>query len=250
MQTLRYYDVQGKKLPSVTTVIGTLPKPGLAAWKESMGAVRANQLSRERAIIGSMVHARILQRFSVKRLEMPKVYLPWMDLSEWLEEINYRVEIAETQFDELGLEISDCYCEKTMAEPDKGFAGTIDLIGSVNGVDTVADIKTSKTVYNAHYMQLGAYYLMAKFNDYNVDYGCVIKLHPFNDVEPELQWIDKDELSKWSEMFLEQLTIFNERVSNGLCPKCGVKPIHCRDQGDDYVDEYYACPHCRTRLSQ
>lgn len=248
--TLRFYDFgDDVKYPSVTSVLSIVPNPGLAAWRESVGPRKANQLSKERAVIGSMTHARILSKYSVKQLELPKIYLPWKDLDEWLEELTYRVEICETNFNELELSIGDCHCEKTLAHSEHGYAGTIDLIGEVNGVQAVADLKTSKQIYDSHLMQLGAYKLMAEFNDYQIDYGLVIKVHPFNDVKPEVRWITKEELESQGEKFLEYLKEFKEKMSQGLCPRCGIKPVSVREEGSDYINEYKACPNCGEKLN-
>ena len=34
---MRFYEVDGKAYPSITTVLGSLPKPGLDKWRESVG---------------------------------------------------------------------------------------------------------------------------------------------------------------------------------------------------------------------
>src|SRR5271154_5809296 len=46
----------GHKVPSVTTILSTLPKDGLIAWRDRVGDEEANRITNEACRIGSTMH--------------------------------------------------------------------------------------------------------------------------------------------------------------------------------------------------
>jgi len=206
----RFYLLNGRKYPSVTTILSTIHHKELEEWRRRLGK-RAEELMRERAAIGSAIHYRILSKYSIRALEPPKVYTN-KDLKEWLQEVEYRCELAEIMWDELNLSIDDIpYIEHTMYSKH-GFAGTADLIGKINGIDTLADIKTG-FFFSTAKLQLAAYYIMCKESDIKVDRGLIINIHPFDDrnnsLKPKLMEIPVDELISAGKEFLNLVTKFH-----------------------------------------
>src|SRR4051812_12475871 len=45
--TGRHYVINGERLPSVTTILGVLDKPGLAIWRGNVGNAEAARISKE-----------------------------------------------------------------------------------------------------------------------------------------------------------------------------------------------------------
>src|ERR1700733_8467184 len=51
-----YETPSGLKVPSVTTILSTLPKDGLEAWRERIGHEEAQKITDEACRIGSTMH--------------------------------------------------------------------------------------------------------------------------------------------------------------------------------------------------
>jgi len=56
-----------------------------------------------------------------------------------------------------GHKVEPMFLEKQLFSLRHIFCGTVDFIGKINGVLTLADFKTSKRLYNDHFMQASAY---------------------------------------------------------------------------------------------
>ena len=160
----------GDKLPSVTSVIGTLAKPFLAPWNAKMVATAAadefgtlaqmlSQGNREGAIdyfkgaarrssapasaLGSEVHDlcdRIAKGEDIKHVH-PE-HQGHVDLfKQWISDFN--VEFYETEI--------------TVWSDTHGFAGTLDAICRIEDEVVILDYKTGKSVYSEVALQLNAY---------------------------------------------------------------------------------------------
>ena len=58
---MRFYEVDGKAFPSITTVLGAIPKPGLDAWRKSVGEEAAKWEMNRAARRGSATHTLVEQ---------------------------------------------------------------------------------------------------------------------------------------------------------------------------------------------
>ena len=211
---IRYYITPEGRFPSVTSILSLLPKPALENWRTILGK-EADKIAAERAVVGSVCHYRILSRYSIRLIEPPKVFLPWKDLEKWLKELNMRAEICEILWDELELEIEDAICEHTMISYKHRFAGTADLIGKVNGIPTILDIKTGNNIHREYFLQLAAYFLLANENEITIDRGAIVHLPVYSDeLIGKVVWIKKEELSWFSAEFLNLVKEFYKSLPN------------------------------------
>ena len=125
---MRFYEVDGKAYPSITTVLGSLPKPGLDKWRESVGNDVANQVMRQAASRGTAVHTLIENYLNNEELSKQDV-LPvalFVTMKSELDNIN------NIRIQEGGL-----YSDKL------GVAGRVDCIAEYKGKISVIDFKTS-----------------------------------------------------------------------------------------------------------
>ena len=53
---MRFYEVDGKAFPSITTVLGSLPKPGLDQWRKNVGEEAAKWEMNRAARRGKATH--------------------------------------------------------------------------------------------------------------------------------------------------------------------------------------------------
>jgi hypothetical protein len=146
--TGRHYLVNGKKLPSVTTILTALANDGITAWKLKVGLAEAERISKEATDHGTSVHLLFEQfnrnthtTFDEADAATIAPYVAWYDNN-----------IAAV----LG-------AERFCASTRHGFAGTADAIVVMRGdsAATVVDLKTSKTALGLleWRLQLAAYSL-------------------------------------------------------------------------------------------
>jgi len=221
-ENLRYYEIDGKKYYSVTSILAaTLEKPELDAWRAMVGKEEADRIARERAVIGSVCHYRILSKYSIRQLEPPAVFLPWKEQDEWLEELSYRAELCEMMWQEAvaSIDLEPLYVEHTLVSHKHRFAGTFDMLAKIFDKDVLIDLKTSKELWEEYRLQLGAYAILCRENGINVDVGMLVKLHPFEEDNPSLKaetvWLNGKELDNYGEKFLTLVREFYEKESCG-----------------------------------
>lgn len=143
----RYYNINGKEYPSVTTILSVISKPGLTSWKVKLGKEESEKVSKEAAGIGSQVHKAL--EYVIKGKAVPRDLLSKpvkkaiVYFTEWCRRV-----VFEPQGSEMTV-YSDKY----------GFAGTLDLPGLMGDSLAIIDFKTSGRIYKEVWLQLAAYWL-------------------------------------------------------------------------------------------
>ncbi len=147
---MRFYEVDGQAFPSVTTVLGYRPKPGLLAWRKNVGEEAAKWEMGRAARRGKATHTLIEEYLKGEtpstRDVLPlglftilKPYLAQIDNVHCLETILYSKQLT--------------------------LAGQVDCIAEYNGKLSVIDFKTANKERNDewnknYYMQCSAYAVM------------------------------------------------------------------------------------------
>ena len=125
---MRFYEVDGKAYPSITTVLGAQPKPGLDAWRKSVGEEAAKWEMNRAARRGSAVHTLVEQYLKgetpairdVLPLGMFRLLKPYLD------------------------QVDNIHClEQIMYSKKLTIAGQVDCIAEYNGKLSVIDFKTA-----------------------------------------------------------------------------------------------------------
>ena len=166
----RIYIVDGKSLPSVTTILGILAKPALVPWavKITVEAIRAaipdddvitisrgeldgvlleakkvhQQKKKEAADIGTAIHTAIENylssgcRMQASEIEDEQIRRGFESFLSWTDQHN--------------VEVIDYECVVTDGEL---FAGRFDLLALIDGIKTVLDFKTSAAIYDEAFLQ-------------------------------------------------------------------------------------------------
>lgn len=150
------YRIDGKRVPSVTTIIGRFKESGALlrwAWNEGREGRDLYAARDKAADIGTAAHAMV--EASIKGLDPEgcgqlqaldadgqsrarnafRAYQQWASMC--------RLEIVEQ--------------EVQLVSVQHGFGGTPDAIGRVNGELCLVDWKTSNSVYSDYLLQLAAY---------------------------------------------------------------------------------------------
>lgn len=150
-----YFTPDGKKYPSVTTVLALHTKAGVSAWRERVGEEEANRISSLSAERGTAFHERVekyLNNELTENIAVPsytdKEYFQWLLFDS-----------AKPLLDR----IDDIYAqEKTLYSHHLRMAGRVDCIAKYDGKRSVIDFKTSgheKDVdHIQHYFMQGAAY--------------------------------------------------------------------------------------------
>ena len=123
-----YVTPEGKKYPSITTVLSGRSKEGITRWRESVGNDVANQIMRSAAKRGTAVHTLVENYLNNEELSKQDV-LPLALFSLLKPELD---DINNIVIQEGGL-----YSDKW------GIAGRVDCIAEYKGKLSVIDFKTS-----------------------------------------------------------------------------------------------------------
>ena len=187
----RYYEVEGRRLHSVTHILSCLSKPALVNWSANMeraavmeaaadlyeqmckapdgwtastwpravylstlqselGKVKAHTKALAAAgDIGTQIHGEIERRTRVMMglSPQPAQFLPdpaiWAVLAweDWAKAVD----------------LQPIRAEQMVFSLQHGYAGTMDLLARVEGVETLVDYKSSKSVYPESHLQTTAY---------------------------------------------------------------------------------------------
>jgi len=183
----RFYSIDGRDYPSVTTILSVINKPALGPWYAKMErtametailevAMSAEKAGHKAIATGTLLDAVGLALKGVKAADKVKTAAADVGtaahaLVEW----HTRVMLGEDAGPEpqvpdaalLAVESWKDWCkevdfkplwvERVVYHPGDGYAGTADWKGYVKGVCTLGDIKTGKAIYPEAYLQNRAY---------------------------------------------------------------------------------------------
>jgi genome maintenance exonuclease 1 len=147
---MRFYEVDGKAYPSITTVLGVQPKPGLDAWRKNVGEEAAKWEMSRAARRGKTTHT-LVEQYLKGETPSTRDVLPlglFALLKPYLKQID------------------NVHCLETILYSKKlTIAGQVDCIAEYNGKLSVIDFKTANKERNDawnenYYIQTTAYSLM------------------------------------------------------------------------------------------
>jgi hypothetical protein len=125
-----YISPSGKKLPSVTTVLGHFKKQQLKEWRDRIGHAEAQKITNRAATRGTKFHNLMEKYLSNEKIlfenVMPDMKQAFKDFQKVIDNID-NIHYIECQL----------YSEKL------GVAGRTDVIGEFYGIPSVIDFKTS-----------------------------------------------------------------------------------------------------------
>lgn len=180
----RYYVTpSGKRLPSVTTVVGAKKKEAILEWRKRVGDEEANRVSKIATGRGNRVHL-----LAEKYLNNEPI--------QWMREMPDSLKMFRTLIKPIH-RINNIHYQETSLWSEKiGMAGRVDLIAEFDGVLSVIDFKTSKRVKERddifdYFAQCTAYSAMYE-EHVGVPIDQIVILMAVEDSEP-LIFIEKTE---------------------------------------------------------
>lgn len=201
-----YEDViTGRRFPSVSTVLSVMPTPeAVKAWKKRNNGKNGNPYWRMilayKGARGTLIHYNILNQYSDTDIggrneEMAEKSLK---AGDWWEQYKKDNEFAQEAWEEITEQQGitqdsvlnvECYVKNT----NIGYAGQFDLLYiDKDGNVCLADIKTSKYIYDKHQLQASGY---AEAVTPIVDKLEIIRIHPDSgrwEVVSDDEWTDND----------------------------------------------------------
>jgi hypothetical protein len=146
-----YKDASGKRLPSVTTILGVLNKPQLVNWAYKLGkdgkdmkAVQDSAMS-----TGTLLHYLITCELMKEKPD--QAYLDEFTLRDQRYCNNCLLSWEKDKV----IEVIEC--ERPMVSEKFGYGGTPDLLAYINGKLCLCDFKSSNGIYIDYWYQLAAY---------------------------------------------------------------------------------------------
>ncbi len=138
------YGINGFWYPRVTSICGIISKPGIENWIASHGSVYAMKKRRkELTDWGSAIHDTVEKILLGKMPKIDAKVCPSIDaFLEWMKEHKVDIEGVEQRV------ISKKHC----------YAGTLDVLAQIDNTYGVLDIKTSKNIWDEHFLQTSAYF--------------------------------------------------------------------------------------------
>ena len=141
-----YVTPNGHTYPSITSVLGSQPKPSLDAWRERVGDEEADRIMKESAKLGTAVHDLCERYLSNQNLFM---------VNDEARGVFNRLRFLLGNINNIvGLEIP-------LYSDILKLAGTADCIAEYNGVLSVIDFKTSKRAKKEEWIE--DYFIQAFF---------------------------------------------------------------------------------------
>ena len=141
-----YVTPNGHTYPSITSVLGSQPKPSLDAWRERVGDEEADRIMKESAKLGTAVHDLCERYLSNQNLLM---------VNDEARGVFNRFRFLLGNINNIvGLEIP-------LYSDILKLAGTADCIAEYNGVLSVIDFKTSKRAKKEEWIE--DYFIQAFF---------------------------------------------------------------------------------------
>ncbi|ABK77304.1 conserved hypothetical protein [Cenarchaeum symbiosum A] len=144
----RYYTHDGKKYPSITTVLSILNKDAIMRWRARVGEAEANRISSESLKVGRHLHRRIEEHLQSKQAGSPSD-----------EEDGRAVRLLDGMMPDLDRIGNIRALELPMYSSGLGVAGTTDCIADFDGSPCVIDFKNSRRPKTEEYAY--PYYLQA-----------------------------------------------------------------------------------------
>jgi len=222
----RLYDVNGSRLPSVTTILGrTKNQEFLKEWKAKVGEAEAERIKNVSSSRGTAMH---------KFLEHHILGTGYDDLTE----LGQTAKAMAKKVIEIGLAPVEEYygSEVTLYYPGL-YAGSTDLVCLHNDRETVVDFKQSnrpkkKEWIEDYYLQIAAY---AMAHDYvhnsNIEQGVIMVCTP--DLYYQEFKVEGPELRRYKHQFLKRLDMYHDLIFDEK------EKYNSKEEDEEYLKELH-----------
>ena len=201
--TRLYATPDGRRYPSVTTILSEHGKEAIEAWRNRIGHEEANRIGARAANRGTRIHTYTESYLKNESIDFG---------------LNIFTEELFNTFKPLLEPINNIHCLETrMFSHHLRLAGTVDCIAEYNGVLSVIDFKTASKSkkhewIHSYFMQASAYAIM-----YEELTGIPVPdLHILVAVEDQEPQIFSEKRNRWTRGLLDYRDIYEKNNNSGL----------------------------------
>jgi genome maintenance exonuclease 1 len=203
-----YVTPDGKKYPSITTVLGVRGKEALYEWRRRVGEEEANRIARHAATRGSALHS-IAERY----LNNEETYFAEGEMPHVKGMFNTIRPLLDKHIDEIVMQECPLYSDYL------GIAGRVDLVGRFDGRISIIDFKTSSRVktreeISNYFVQTAAYAIMFEERTQIPVSQLVIVMAVENSSTP-LLFVEKRD--SWTDELLSVIKEYNTKKNIWTC---------------------------------
>lgn len=193
----------GTRVPGATTISGLLDKPFLVKWANKLGkqGIDVTEYVNNEARKGTLIHA-IIESHNTKQS---------VDLGEYSDD---EIDSATKVFYEHYMEweklhkVEPIFSEHSMVSEQYKFGGIVDFYAILDGVYTVIDFKTSKSISNEHLLQVSSYAQLLQENGYKVEQLLILDVKKTLDTPLEEKYMSVEETLPYWEMFKHLIDVY------------------------------------------
>lgn len=172
-KTRPQYRDDGKRWPSVTTVLKVIDAPGLDRWRVQQALKGIDPYRNfDAADLGTLTHSAI--EWALTDGPYPD-YEPYADRPDVM--AGAQAAFKAFRAWQAAHEVEVVACELVMASATLGYGGTLDLLARIDGRLEVVDFKTSAHIYGDYFVQTSAYArLLAEVTEYRAEGLRIVRL--------------------------------------------------------------------------
>lgn len=195
-----YPTPEGKKYPSITTVLSILSQDAIRAWRARVGEEEANKISHRASTRGTAVHS-IIEKYVDNEEEFSKGFMPNV------------VESFKSVKPILDNRIGKVYAQEVPLYSDHlGVAGRVDCIAEFDGKLSVIDFKTAKKQkkheYITNYFMQETFYAIAWEERTGLPITQLVTIISVDDDEPQVFIEHRD---RWDKQLVETINEYRRR---------------------------------------
>ena len=200
-----YVTPEGKKYPSITSVLSILSKQSIMEWRKRVGEEEANKISTKAARRGTKIHA-MCEDYLNNELDEKKFMPSEREMFSTLRPI-------------LDKNINNIYAQEIPLYSDYlKVAGRVDCIAEFNGVLSVIDFKTSKRLKNkeniSNYFQQTAAYAVMFEERTKIPVSQIVVIIAVDDEEEPQVFVEKRDNYIWH--CIDTISLYNGDRSNEI----------------------------------
>lgn len=199
----QYYLGSGQQVVGVTTALNVIHKGALVPWANRLGlqGIKTTEYVDEMATIGTLAHEMIAHHLGGAEPDLDDYTPNQVSLAE-----NACLSYYEW---EKGKEMVTVLVEAQLVSEGFEYGGTIDWYGTVDGVPTLVDLKTSKALYDDHVYQLAAYHNLLVENGHEVETARLLQVGRSEDEGFSERVYPGDSIEPYFNVFLNALGLYN-----------------------------------------
>lgn len=202
-----YENIDGKIVPSVTTIISILGSESLVSWANHMGFKHKDikKILEESSTYGTLAHIAVRKIIDPSAPNPPDILnsITGYRINRMLE--NFKSLLSQHQYETI------C-TEKEMVSLRHNYGGTSDWLCMLDSKKTIVDFKTSKKMHETMKLQLGGYYnLYTEFGETDIEEGRILLI---SDTGCRLcPAMSRDELIYYGKLFNLLADFYNQWIN-------------------------------------